>query len=211
MHSFSDDLASICMVMLFLCLFWIFLAANCTHCFSSSAFLREVCITLLLSTHKGVEDKHHTPPGHSQPKQFPVPVPWPCVLPVNHLFTGLSPECPCLSGSGEPRTGQSTAGVASSMLRLKVRIMSLYLLATLYLMQPWRLLIPFAAKEHCWLMFNLFLQGLWYFFTKLPSTNQRQSMKQYKNNFRNKGLVGRSWNWPILVEKIDIIQTIISY
>jgi len=41
-----------------------------------------------------------------------VPVPSPSLWP----FAGLSPVCPCLSRTGEPRTGHSTPGEASPVL-----------------------------------------------------------------------------------------------
>lgn len=67
-------------------------------------------------------------------------------------YDGLFPVCPCFAFTGEPRTGPSTVGVASPTLR--GRITSLDLKATLWLMQPGRLLTFFAMSAHSWLMLS---------------------------------------------------------
>lgn len=74
-----------------------------------------------------------------------------------------------LSCTGKLRTGHSTPSIVLPVLR--GMITSLYLLATILLMQP-RIPAPaFAARAHCWSVSNLvFTRTPWLFSAQLPSS-----------------------------------------
>ena len=73
-----------------------------------------------------------------------------------HKGTGLAPVRPCLSCTGDRPKADTTPDKVSQVPRQEMeRITSLELLAALLLIQLKMLLASFAARAHCWLMFNL--------------------------------------------------------
>lgn len=81
----------------------------------------------------------------ASPCMTDAPVPWWSQCP------GLSPVCPHLPCIGEPRTGHSTAGVASPVLSRGAGWARSTFLQH-FLMQPRILWAAFAARAHCWPM-----------------------------------------------------------
>lgn len=65
-------------------------------------------------------------------------------------FSAFSPVDPCLSCTGDPKTGSRTLGVISQLLNREGRSPSSNLLASLFALQPW-----VGSWEHCLLMLNL--------------------------------------------------------
>ena len=77
---------------------------------------------------------------HRTDASVPSSSPWP--------FIGLSPVCPCLFCSGEPRTGHSSQ-TWCHQCGVEGRVTSFNLLATPLSMQLWRFLTFFATILHC--------------------------------------------------------------